>query len=258
MFPSGTSITTNQAKHHARRHRRDDRGPQRPDVEQRQLSASPTAPAFTTAGDFSNTGSLTIGAGSTLTVNGNYTQGSSASLDGRHRRQPRRATSTASSPSPAAPRWPAPSTPRSPAASRPAAGDSFPIVTYASETGGNSLTFTGLNSGALSIFQPVVGPTSIDLNAVTSPANLVVQPFSVAANAVVGQNLTVTYQVDNESSNAATGTWTDSVYLSTQPTLNSSSVLLGRVQQTRRRGQRAVLRRRSPRRCRASRPTITT
>ena len=114
----------------------------------------------------------------------------------------------------------------------PAAGDSFPIVTYASETGGDSLSFTGVNSGAVSIFQPVVGPTSIALNTVTSPANLVVQPFSVAANAVVGQNLTVTYQVDNESSNAATGTWTDSVYLSTQPTLNASSVLLGRVQQS--------------------------
>ena len=42
----------------------------------------------------------------------------------------------------------------------------------------------------------------------------------------------MTYQVDNESGNAATGTWTDSVYLSTQTTLNSSSVLLGRVQQT--------------------------
>ena len=105
-------------------------------------------------------------------------------------------------------------------------------MTYASETGGNSVTFTGVNSGALSILQPVVGPTNIVLSTVTSPANLVVQPFSVAANAVAGQNLTVTYQVDNDSSNAASGSWTDSIYLSTQPTLNSSSVLLGRVQHT--------------------------
>ena len=88
-----------------------------------------------------------------------------------------------------------------------------------------------MNSGALSIFQPVVGATSIALR-VTSPANLVVQPFSVAANAVVGQNLTVTYQVDNESGTTLTNTWTDSVYLSTQTALNTSSVLLGRVQQT--------------------------
>ena len=114
----------------------------------------------------------------------------------------------------------------------PPAGDSFPIVTYASETGGNSLSFTGLNSGGLSIFQPVVGPSDIALDTAVSPANLVVQPFAVAANAVAGQNLTVTYQVDNDSDNAATGTWTDSVYLSTQTSLNSSSVLLRHVQQS--------------------------
>ena len=114
----------------------------------------------------------------------------------------------------------------------PAVGASFPIVTYASETGGDSLSFNGVNSGALSVFQPVVGPTNITLSTVTSPANLVVQPFSVMANATVGQNLTVTYQVDNDSSNAASGSWTDSVYLSTQPTLNASSVLLGQVDHT--------------------------
>ena len=187
--------------------------------------------SFTTTGDFSNTGSLTIGAGSTLTVNGNYTQGSSASLtigiggaaSGNEYGQLAITGSATLAGSVNA---------STASGFTPAAGDSFPIVTYASETGGNSLSFTGVNSGALSIFQPVVGPTSIALSTVTSPANLVVQPFSVAANAVAGQNLTVTYQVDNESSNAATGTWTDSVYLSTQPTLNSSSVLLGRVQQT--------------------------
>ncbi len=185
---------------------------------------------FSTVGAFSNTGSLTIGAGSTLAVNGNYTQGASASLtigmggapSGSEYGQLAIAgaadlagavnASTASG-------------------FTPAAGDNFPVVTYASETGGDSLSFTGVNSGALSIFEPVVGPTNIVLTTVTSPANLVVQPFSVAANAVAGQNLTVTYQVDNESSNAFTGTWTDSVYLSTQTTLNPNSVLLGRVQQ---------------------------
>ena len=105
-------------------------------------------------------------------------------------------------------------------------------MTYASETGGDSLSFSGVNSGRVSIFQPVVGPTGIVLKTVTNPANLVVQPFSVAADAVAGQNFTVTYQVDNESSNAVTTSWTDSVYLSTQSTLNASSVLLGRVQQS--------------------------
>ena len=114
----------------------------------------------------------------------------------------------------------------------PNAGDNFPIVTYASETGGTASRSPASIAAPCPIFQPVVGPINIALSTVTSPANLVVQPFSVAANATAGQNLTVTYQVDNESGNAATGSWTDSVYLSTQTTLNSSSVLLGRVQHT--------------------------
>ena len=184
-----------------------------------------------TVGTLSNTGSLTVGAGSTLTVNGNYTQSSSASLtigvggasSGNEYGQLNitGAANLAGS-----------VTASTASGFTPSAGENFPITTYASETGGANLSFTGVNSGALSIFQPVVGPTSIALATVASPANLVVQPFSVAANAVAGQNLTVTYQVDNESTNAATGTWTDSVYLSTQTTLNSNSVLLGRVQQS--------------------------
>ena len=189
------------------------------------------AQSLDTSGDLANTGNLSIGVASTLTVDGNYTQASSASLSigvggatsGNEYGQLAVTGNATLAGSVNA---------STPAGFIPTAGESFPIMTYASETGGTSLSFTGVNSGALSIFQPVVGPTGITLTTVTSPANLVVQPFSVAANAVVGQNLTVTYQVDNESNNAATGTWTDSVYLSTQTTLNSNSVLLGRVQQT--------------------------
>jgi hypothetical protein len=78
-FPSGTSITTNQAN-----------------VSMDGAGASVSAIAgltsnsgslslaegasFSTTGDLSNTGSLTIGAGSTLTVNGNYSQGPAGSL----------------------------------------------------------------------------------------------------------------------------------------------------------------------------------
>ena len=102
-------------------------------------------------------------------------------------------------------------------------------MTYSSETGGDSLTFNGLTSGGMSILQPVVSAAAITLSSVGGTANLVVQPFSVMANVVAGQDLTVSYQVDNESSVAATGGWTDSVYLSAQPTLSASSVLLGRV-----------------------------
>ncbi len=187
--------------------------------------------SFSTAGDLSNTGSLTVGAGSRLSVTGNYTQGSSASLtigiggvaSGDQYGQLKVTGSAALAGSVNA---------TTASGFTPSAGDNFPIVTYVSETGGDALSFTGVNSGAVSILQPVLGPTNIVLSTVTSPANLVVQPFSVTANVVAGQSLRVTYQVDNQSANAAAGSWTDSVYLSTQPTLNSSAVLLGRVQHT--------------------------
>ncbi len=229
-FPSGTSITTNEGNITL-----DGAGATIAAISGLSSSSGSfslaSGASFTTSGDFGNTGTLTIGAGSTLTVNGNYSQGSAGSLtigiggatSGNEYGQLNVAGSATLAGSVNA---------STASGFTPSAGASFPIVTYASETGGDSMSFTGVNSGAVSILQPVVGPTNIVLTTVTSPANLVVQAFSVAANAVAGQNLTVTYQVDNDSSNAASGSWTDSVYLSTQPTLNANSVLLGRVQHT--------------------------
>ena len=199
-FPSGTSITTNEGNITL-----DGAGATIAGISglaTNNGSFSVTGGAsFSTTGNFSNTGSLTIGAGSTLTVNGNYSQGSAGSLTfgigGAASGNEYGQLATSGSATLAG------SVNASTASGfSPAVGDSYPIVTYASETGGNSLSFTGLNSGSLSIFQPLVNSTGIVLSTVTSPANLVVQPFSVAANAVAGQNLTVTYQVDNESSTA--------------------------------------------------------
>ena len=230
VFPSGTTITSNQTSVSLDGVGAAITGIQNLSTNSGALSLTNGA-TFSTAANLSNTGSLAIGADSTVSVNGNFSQSTSASL----------AVGVGSSTSNsqygqlaiAGAAALAGSINASTASGfAPAAGATYAIVTYSSETGGTSLSFAGVNSGALSIFQPVVGPTGITLNTVTSPANLVVQPFSVVANAVAGQNLTATYQVDNESTNAATGTWTDSVYLSTQPTLNSNSVLLGRVQQS--------------------------
>ena len=126
-----------RGEHHARRRRRDHRRDLGPDDQQRQLLAHQTGPALSTAGDFSNTGSLTIGAGSTLTVNGNYSQGSAASLtigiggaaSGNEYGQ-LDVTGSATL---------AGSVNASTASGfSPAAGNSYPIVTYASETGGTA------------------------------------------------------------------------------------------------------------------------
>ena len=229
-LPSGTSITSNQASINLAGAGASITGISGLAANSGSLSLSGGAD-FSTTGNLSNTGSLTIGAGSTLSVAGNFTQGSSGSITiglggasaGNEYGQLAITGTAALAGSVNA---------TTASGFSPAAGVSFPIIAYASQTGGSSLSFAGVNSGALSVLEPHIGTTEITLSTVTAPANLVVQPFTVAANAVVGQGLAVTYQVDNESVNSASGTWTDSVYFSTQPTLNSSSVLLGRGQQT--------------------------
>ncbi len=114
----------------------------------------------------------------------------------------------------------------------PTAGNGYSIVTYASQTGGSSLSFLGLSNGRFAFFQPTVNSTSIVLNTTTSAADLAAQPFSVPADGSVGQTIEINYQVDNLSSTAANPSWFDSFYLSTSQTLNANAVLLGRVQQT--------------------------
>jgi hypothetical protein len=186
---------------------------------------------FSTAGNFSNTGSLTLGAGSTLNVHGNYTQGADATMaldiggsatSGQFGQLAITGTAALAG------------TVNTTFINgySPTAGDNYPITTYASETGGSSLTFTGLSGGAFSFIQPVVNATAIDLTSTTGAADLSVEPFSVAANGTVGQDVTIAYHVQNLSSNAASGDWYDSFFLSTTTGLNSSSLLLGTVQHT--------------------------
>jgi len=163
-FPSGTSITTNEGNVTLDGASATIAGISGLATNNGSFSVTGGA-SFSTAGDFSNTGSLTIGAGSTLTVNGSYSQGSAGSLtvgiggatSGNEYGQ-LNVTGSATL---------AGAVNASTASGfTPSAGDSFPIVTYASETGGSSLSFTGVNSGALSIFQPVVGPINIVLSTV--------------------------------------------------------------------------------------------
>jgi RHS repeat-associated protein len=229
LFPSGTNINTIQGNVTLAGPTATIAGIEILDAVSGSFALSNGA-SFATAGDLSNTGSLTVGAGSTLSVEGDYTQAASGSLtiglggasSGNQYGQLAITGSAALAGSVNA---------ITANGFTPTAGDSFPIMKYGSQTGADSLSFTGINSGAISILKPDIGKLGTALSTVTSPANLVVQPFSVTANAVVGQNLTVTYDVKNKSDNAANETWTDSVYLSTQETLNASAVLLGRVKQ---------------------------
>ena len=78
---------------------------------------------------------------------------------------------------------------------------------------------------SVELFAAVVAP---DLSAVGSSIKVNgVSPASAAGT--TGQSLTVGYTIANLSSDAATGTWTDSVYLSANGLLDADSLLLGRV-----------------------------
>ncbi len=73
-------------------------------------------------------------------------------------------------------------------------------------------------------------PTVVTL---ASPADLVAGTVTIPANAVPGQNITLTYRVTNNGSNPANGSWYDSLYLSPTPRWTVSDPLLGRVAENR-------------------------
>jgi RHS repeat-associated protein len=60
-------------------------------------------------------------------------------------------------------------------------------------------------------------------------ADLLAGTVTLPANAVPGQNITITYQVTNQSSNPANGAWYDALYLSPTSTWSVNAPLLGRV-----------------------------
>ncbi len=61
------------------------------------------------------------------------------------------------------------------------------------------------------------------------PADLVVQSVTAPTSAQAGATVALSYTVTNTSSNAASGNWTDAIYLSQGTTWSTSAVLLGKV-----------------------------
>ena len=116
---------------------------QRPDVQQRRALSLTNGASFSTAGDFSNTGSLTIGAGSTLDGERELHAGLVRLAHGRHRRQlvGQRVRPARHHRQRHAGRLGQRDDRQRLHARRPATA--IRSSTYASETGGSSLTFTG-------------------------------------------------------------------------------------------------------------------
>ncbi len=75
-------------------------------------------------------------------------------------------------------------------------------------------------------------PQPVQIN-LPAPVDLIAGAVTIPANAFIGENITITYQVSNNGNNPANGSWVDSLYLSSTPTWNVSNPLLGKVSQTR-------------------------
>ncbi len=178
---------------------------------------------FTTASSLSNSGNLIVGPGSALNVTGNYSQTAPGTLtvqiDGRpaNGRFGRLA-----------------STGNAVLAGTlnivlqngfgPTAGDMYAVLTFASHSGAFS-TITGVQ-----LFSVDLQPTSLTLTAQASGADLAVRAVNINATAAQpGQNISISYTVNNLGGTPATGDWYDSVYLSLTPFLDASAVLLGTV-----------------------------
>ncbi len=179
---------------------------------------------FTKVGDFSNSGTLTVGVGSALSVGGNFTQTAAGTFNdeiggapqsglfgqiivsgiGEFVRQVRRYSVNNFGPS---------------------AGQDFSLLTFAALSGG-FLSLTGLYP----FFSQSIGATSLDLvDNSENAVDLQLQSVTASPSAVAGQSITVDWTVSNPGNQATSGAWQDSVYLSPTPTITSASIRLGSV-----------------------------
>ncbi len=179
---------------------------------------------FTTASNFTNTGTLTLGPGSTLTVPSNLTQSATGTVV-------EQIGGTAASG-----QFGKIAVTNSAALTgmfqlalvngfSPSSSQSFQIMAFGQVTG-NFSSFNGFNSQ----FTEAIDTHSLMLNTAGSPVDLQLTSITAPSNSLVGQQISLGWQVANSSPQAATGNWQDSVYLSLTPTITSGSILLGTKQ----------------------------
>jgi RHS repeat-associated protein len=116
----------------------------------------------------------------------------------------------------------------------PITGQSFEVMTYPSHNG-TFASYTGLRLGRFPLFDASVEPARVVLNAQSTTADLKFDSFNAATfptTGMPGQNVTLSYTIKNLSDIPATGDWIDSVYLSRDGVLDPDDALLARVQHT--------------------------
>ena len=100
-------------------------------------------------------------------------------------------------------------------------------------TSGSFATIVAPLAGGNPLLSPSFTATAMTVSALLTAADL--EPTSITAppTALVGQPLTVSYQVTNlQATPTLASSWTDNVYLSTDGTIDTSSILLQSVPHT--------------------------
>ena len=109
----------------------------------------------------------------------------------------------------------------------------FGVLNFASSTG-SFATFDSPTIGNLAAFITNSTSTSVDLVGATTAPNLAVSNITFSpAQAYLNQTVTFTFTVTNLGTVATTvGSWTDSIYLSLDTTIDANAVLVGRIMHT--------------------------
>ncbi len=110
----------------------------------------------------------------------------------------------------------------------PRSGQVFNILTFANSSG-NFSTVNLPQLGGQPAFITQTAPTAYHLVGATTASDLTVLDVAVPSLGTPGQDGTISYRVTNNGTVAATGSWIDSVYLSSDGNLSPDDILLGRV-----------------------------
>jgi RHS repeat-associated protein len=111
----------------------------------------------------------------------------------------------------------------------PQAGQNFPLMTFTSHTG-EFETVEGLNIGHADLFEDVYTGTNFSLNSLVNAADLDVNTVTPPVSGIAGQNVSFSYSVNNTGGFVTpVSSWTDTVYLSLDGTLDAGDIVLTTV-----------------------------
>jgi hypothetical protein len=112
----------------------------------------------------------------------------------------------------------------------PNAGDRFQVMSFNGESG-TFTSVTGLSAGRTQVLAIAVNPTNIVINSIINSVDLDTGAITSPTSGVAGQDVTISYTVTNNAANATfSNAWVDSVYLTQGTTLDPFAKLIGRVQ----------------------------